>query len=468
MEKPRRSSSSKSSGKSAGKAPGKAPGKSVGNGDKFGRKPTGGKRVGPSGSLGDRPVESGSKSRTKPGRKVDQPLRGDDEGFEMPQRKSARPTPSRTGGRTAKLAGEKYSRSDRPDPGRAGSQRAGSGYAKSGQKSGQKSSQKRLPDLDRSDAGRSDVGRSDVGSNAYRGRDQGRQHESQGGRFAARRFQHPAETSMRAELQGDLNIEPLPDQIEPDLIYGRHSVLAALDSERALNRIWVTPRLRYDPRFHTLLTEAKAGGAVIDEVEPRRLDQITKGATHQGIVAQVASHPYLELADLIEQAKAKVEHPVIVVADGITDPHNLGAIIRSAEAMGAQGLVIPQRRAVGITSTVAKVAAGALETFPVARVINLGRALEELKAAGFWIYGTVAEASQTVDAVSFDGATVVVIGSEGEGLNLLTQKNCDLLISIPLQGAVPSLNASVAAGMVLYEVFRQRRSQPLRLKTVSK
>lgn len=255
---------------------------------------------------------------------------------------------------------------------------------------------------------------------------------------------------------------------ESDLIYGRHSVLAALSSQRPLHRIWVTARLRYDPRFHGLLVQAKADGAVIDEVEPRRLDQITRGENHQGIAAQTASYDYLELSELITRAKTAVDHPVIVVADGITDPHNLGAIIRTAEALGAQGLVIPQRRAVGITSTVTKVAAGALETFPVARVVNLGRALEELKEAGFWIYGTAAEASQPVDTVTFNGAIALVIGSEGEGLNLLTQKACDVLVSIPLQGTVPSLNASVAAGMVLYEVFRQRRSQRFHLKTVSR
>jgi 23S rRNA (guanosine2251-2'-O)-methyltransferase len=264
--------------------------------------------------------------------------------------------------------------------------------------------------------------------------------------------------------------EPLAadsNQEDSDLIYGRHSVLAALTGERDLNRIWVTSKLRYDPRFHSLLVQAKADGAVIDEVEPRRLDQITEGANHQGIAAQVASHSYLELNELIEQAKA-VEQPVVIVADSITDPHNLGAIIRTAEALGAQGLVIPQRRAVGITSTVAKVAAGALETFPVARVVNLGRALEELKEAGFWIYGTVAEQGQSLETTKFDGAIVLVIGSEGEGLGLLTQRACDLLVSIPLQGNVPSLNASVAAGMVLYEVFRQRRVSRFNLKTVSK
>lgn len=269
-------------------------------------------------------------------------------------------------------------------------------------------------------------------------------------------------------LMSDTGEQSETEEPGSDLIYGRHSVAAALESQRAFNRIWVTNKLRYEPQFHSLLLQAKADGAVIDEVEYRRLDQITQGGNHQGIAAQVASYPYQEIQDLIDRAKAATENPVILVADGITDPHNLGAIIRTAEALGAQGLVIPQRRAVGVTSTVAKVAAGALESFPIARVVNLGRALEELKSAGFWIYGAAAEANQSVDQVTFTGAIVLVIGSEGEGLSLLTQKACDVLVSIPLQGNVPSLNASVAAGMLLYEVFRQRRSQRLHLKTVSK
>ncbi|MBW4541450.1 MAG: hypothetical protein KME43_20255, partial [Myxacorys chilensis ATA2-1-KO14] len=153
-----------------------------------------------------------------------------------------------------------------------------------------------------------------------------------------------------------------------DLLYGRHTLLSALEGDRTLNKIWVTSRLRYDSRFHGLLNQAKANGAVIDEVSPQRLDQITHRANHQGIAAQVAAHEYLELSDLIEQAKAATDQPVIIVADGITDPHNLGAIVRTAEALGAQGLVIPQRRAVGVTSTVMKVAAGALDKLPIARV----------------------------------------------------------------------------------------------------
>ncbi|WP_414529307.1 23S rRNA (guanosine(2251)-2'-O)-methyltransferase RlmB [Nodularia chucula] len=254
----------------------------------------------------------------------------------------------------------------------------------------------------------------------------------------------------------DTYTSPAPKPPEDsDLIYGRHPVLTALSGERGLNRIWITTRLRYDHRFHHLLLQAKENGTVIDEVEPRRLDQITNGANHQGIAAQVAPHDYMELSDLIAQAKS-VTDPVIVVAEGITDPHNLGAIIRTAEAIGAQGLVIPQRRASGITSTVMKVAAGALEHFSVARVVNLSRSLEELKEAGFWIYGTATTGSEPLHTVKFSGPVVLVIGSEGEGLSMLTQRSCDVLVSIPLIGKTPSLNASVAAGMALYEIYRQR------------
>jgi 23S rRNA (guanosine2251-2'-O)-methyltransferase len=256
-------------------------------------------------------------------------------------------------------------------------------------------------------------------------------------------------------------------QEETDLIYGRHPVLAALENQRQLNRLWIIPQLRYDPRFHSLLLQAKANGAVIDEVDPRRLSQITQGANHQGVAAQVAAYPYLDLTDLIKQAKSKAQQPVLVVCDGITDPHNLGAIIRTAEALGAQGLIIPQRRSVGVTSTVGKVAAGALETFPIARVVNLSRALEELKAAGFWIYGAAGGTGKLLHTVKFTGPVVWVIGSEGNGLSLLTQHGCDVLVSIPLQGKTPSLNASVAAAIALYETYRQRWSNLLYLDSMS-
>ncbi|PSO83919.1 MAG: 23S rRNA (guanosine(2251)-2'-O)-methyltransferase RlmB [Cyanobacteria bacterium QS_3_48_167] len=253
--------------------------------------------------------------------------------------------------------------------------------------------------------------------------------------------------------------QPSEEQSEDsDLIYGRRPVLAALESDRQLNRIWITSRLRYDSHFHSLVGQAKAKGTAIDEVEFRRLNQITQGANHQGVAAQVAPHTYKDLTDLIAEAKSRSNQPVLVVGDSISDPHNLGAIIRTAEAFGAQGLVIPQRRAAGVTSTVMKVAAGALENFSVSRVVNLSRALEELKASGFWIYGTAAQGSQPLHQVKFSDLVTLVVGSEEKGLSLLTQRHCDALVSIPLAGKTPSLNASVAASIALYEVYRQRRS----------
>jgi 23S rRNA (guanosine2251-2'-O)-methyltransferase len=266
----------------------------------------------------------------------------------------------------------------------------------------------------------------------------------------------------RPSYQSSQESSEITSTEESDLIYGRHPVLTALENERSINRLWITTRLRYDPRFHHLILQAKDNGAVIDEVEPTRLDQITGRANHQGIAAQIAPYSYIELDDLINNAKS-VTDPVIVVADGITDPHNLGAIIRTAEAIGAHGLVIPQRRAAGITSTVVKVAAGALETFPVARVVNLGRALEQLKEEGFWIYGTAATGSEPLQTVKFTGPVVLVVGGEGEGLSMLTQRSCDVLVSIPLQGKTPSLNASVATGMALYEIYRQKSQNTLYL-----
>lgn len=240
-----------------------------------------------------------------------------------------------------------------------------------------------------------------------------------------------------------------------DLIYGRHAVEAAIKANRSLNRLWVNAKLRYDSRFRPLVMEAKAGGAVIDEVDGLRLSQMTQGASHQGIVAQVAAYTYTDLEALVEQAKSTVRRPVIIAADGITDPHNLGAIIRSAEAMGAQGIVIPQRRAVGITSTVSKVAAGALENIPIARVVNLGRSLQYLKDSGFWIYGLAGEVAQPIHTTDFSEPVVLVVGAEGDGLSLSVQNLCDQLVSIQLKGKTPSLNASVATGMALYEVYRQ-------------
>ncbi len=248
---------------------------------------------------------------------------------------------------------------------------------------------------------------------------------------------------------------PEGDEDSPELLYGKQAVLAALQSGRSLNRVWLSERMRYDPRFLRLVDAAKSGGTVVDIVELKRLDQLTDGGNHQGIAAQVAAHAYVEFEDLITQALTQ-SNPVILACDGIEDPHNLGALIRSAEALGVQGLVIPHRRAVGITAVVAKVAAGAIEHLPISRVINLNQAVERLKEAGFWILGTQDTAGQAIYELDLTGPLVVIIGSEGKGISLLTQRHCDYMAAVPLAGKTGSLNASVAGGVVLYEVMRQR------------
>ena len=287
-------------------------------------------------------------------------------------------------------------------------------------------------------------------------------YASFGGKKKRKNYQSPKQKPKKISLMAGSSSRPpavvSEDRENEDLIYGRHSVVEALKSDRQINRLWVTSKLRYAPQFYSLLQTAKKKGTVIDEVGNHRLDLLTSGGNHQGIAAQTAPYAYWELSALIEAAKIKTASPVIIIADGIEDPHNLGAIIRTAEALGMQGLVIPQRRASGVTSTVMKVAAGALEHLPIARVVNLSQALEEMKKAGFWIYGTTTASSKLLHTIDFQGAIGLVIGSEGKGLGLLTQRCCDELVSIPLLGKTPSLNASVATAIALYEISRQRQS----------
>ena len=254
----------------------------------------------------------------------------------------------------------------------------------------------------------------------------------------------------------------IDDDQPSDLLWGRHVALAALESGRPLHRIWCTPEMRFTARFLQLLREAKSSGVLVEEVTWARLGQITGGAVHQGIVLQVAAAETLDLAALIEGCSGVGESPLLVALDGITDPHNLGAIARSAEAMGAHGLVLPQRRSAGLTGSVAKVAAGALEHLPVARVVNLNRALDTLKQEGYRVVGLAAEGSVSLEQADLEGPLVLVTGSEADGLSMLTRRHCDQLVSIPLRGATPSLNASVASALLLYEVARRSWMRGLR------
>jgi 23S rRNA (guanosine2251-2'-O)-methyltransferase len=246
------------------------------------------------------------------------------------------------------------------------------------------------------------------------------------------------------------------ENISEDIVYGSHSALSILNSDRQLNRIYITSKLLHDDRFESLINNAKGNGAILDIVDSQRLNQITNFANHQGIAITIAPYDYIDLSELITQAKSQSNNPVIIIADGISDPHNLGAIIRTGEALGMQGLIIPQRRAVGVNSTVMKVAAGALEYFPVARVVNINNALKQLQEAGFWIYGTMMN-GESIQNSKLSGAIGLVIGSEGKGLSNSTMKACDFLVSIPMVGKTPSLNASVATAICLYEICRQSK-----------
>jgi 23S rRNA (guanosine2251-2'-O)-methyltransferase len=246
-----------------------------------------------------------------------------------------------------------------------------------------------------------------------------------------------------------------PEAVADDLLWGRHATQAALEAGRPIHRIWCTSELRSASKFLQLLRDAKSSGVLVEEVTWARLGQLTGGAVHQGIVLQTAAAETFDLGDLVKGCSALDEAPLLLALDGLTDPHNLGAIVRSAEALGAHGVVLPQRRSAGLTGSVAKVAAGALEHLPVARVVNLNRSLETLKSSGYRVIGLAEEGDLTLEEVDLDGPLVIVTGSEGQGLSMLTRRHCDQLIRIPLRGVTPSLNASVATALCVYEVARR-------------
>ncbi|MBO8231915.1 23S rRNA (guanosine(2251)-2'-O)-methyltransferase RlmB [Prochlorococcus marinus str. MU1402] len=237
-----------------------------------------------------------------------------------------------------------------------------------------------------------------------------------------------------------------------DWIWGKHSVFEALTNERYINRIWCTSEIFSSEKFYILLKDFKSRGVLIEEVSWSRLSQLTCGASHQGIALQLACSKTISLENLIDFSKKETSNPIILAIDGITDPHNLGAIIRSAEAFNCNGIIIPQRRSAGLTGTVAKVAAGALEHLPVSRVVNLNRALEQLKQKGFLVVGLSGDAKLSLSKFNEKPPLVLIVGAEDKGISLLTQKKCDFLLSIPLKGKTSSLNASVAAAISIFHL----------------
>lgn len=239
-----------------------------------------------------------------------------------------------------------------------------------------------------------------------------------------------------------------------EIIMGRNPVLEALKSERDINKIMIAEGSQKGS-MQQIIAIANERKVFLQFVPKKKIDQMVEG-NHQGVVAQVAAYQYAELDDLFALATKRNEAPFFLILDELEDPHNLGSIMRTADATGAHGIIIPKRRAVGLTSTVAKASTGAIEYIPVARVTNLSRTVEELKERGLWIVGTDAKGSDDYRNLDGNMPIGIIIGSEGKGMSRILKEKCDFLIHMPMVGKVTSLNASVAAGLLMYEVYRKR------------
>ena len=236
---------------------------------------------------------------------------------------------------------------------------------------------------------------------------------------------------------------------------GRNALQEALKSGRTVDKVFIAAG-DVDRSLQRLAAQAKEAGAVVVPVDRRKLDAMSFTHAHQGVIALAAAHVYYTIDDILEEAASRGETPLIVICDELSDPHNLGAILRSAECAGAHGVIIPQRRSVGLTATVAKASAGAVEYMKVSRVTNISAAIAELKQKGVWVFGTAAEGSIPMYQANLTVPAALVIGNEGVGMSQLVRKNCDVMVNIPMKGRISSLNASAAASILLYEALRQR------------
>lgn len=244
-------------------------------------------------------------------------------------------------------------------------------------------------------------------------------------------------------------------ELKNEIIEGRNAVIEAIRADRAIDKIYIN-KGEVDKTLGHIASSARDKGIVVVECDRRKLDFMSVTKAHQGVIALCAVRDYCSIDDILEHARELSEDPFIIVCDEISDPHNLGAIIRSAECAGAHGLVIPKRRSAGLTAIVDKASAGAAEHALIARVPNISAALKELKEKGLWIFGTAADGDHDLWTTDFSGPVVLVIGSEGDGIGRLVKENCDFMVSLPMKGKISSLNASTAAAVTMYEVLRQR------------
>lgn len=244
-------------------------------------------------------------------------------------------------------------------------------------------------------------------------------------------------------------------EVNENMLEGRNAVTEALKAGRTIDKVFLASG-DTDSTLRYIASLAKKNGAVVTYCDRRKLDTMTQTGVHQGVIAMAAARDYATIQDILDSAREKGEAPLIIICDEITDPHNLGAIIRTAECAGAHGVIIPKRRSSGLTAVVAKASAGAMEYMKIARVSNLTAAIKTLKENGVWIYGTAADGAAPLYCTDLTGPTAIVIGSEGEGMGRLVSESCDFMVSIPMKGHINSLNASNACAILLYEAVRQR------------
>lgn len=251
------------------------------------------------------------------------------------------------------------------------------------------------------------------------------------------------------------NYENKEEKDYNDQIEGRNSVLELLESQKDINKIFITKGERHGS-INKIIAIAKEKGIILVEKDKRQMDEIAQNQNYQGVIAIVPPYEYCEIEDILEVAKERKEEPFVLILDGIEDPHNLGSIIRTAETAGVHGVIIPKRRAASVNSTVNKASAGAVQHMKIARITNISDAIQKLKDEGLWICGTDINTEKYYYNQDLTGALGIVIGNEGTGMSDKVRKNCDFLVKIPMKGKIESLNASVSAGIVIYESVKQR------------
>jgi len=244
---------------------------------------------------------------------------------------------------------------------------------------------------------------------------------------------------------------------QSEYIGGKHPILEALRAGRTIHKIWIADNAQKHYSL-PILAEAKARGIVIQTADKRKLDQMIGDVQNQGVIAQVAAYDYVDISDILQRARTLSETPFLLILDELEDPHNLGSILRTADCTGVHGVIIPKRRSVGLTATVAKTSAGAMEYVPIARVANLAQTIDSLKKLGIWIAGADGAAKQMIFQADLTMPLAIVVGNEGAGIGRLIKEKCDFLLKLPMSGRINSLNASVAAAVFMYETVRQRQT----------